>query len=170
MIDSFFPWLSESWFKIAVILFVAVLINRYAKRLLRQTIDKLVQNKIEGDNKRRVDTLVGVLGGTIRFVVWIIAFMLILPEFGVDPAPILAGVGLLGLAVGLASKDIIADFISGLFILLEDHYHIGDIVKVAGVEGKVELITLRRTILKDENGVVHSVPNSQIKIVSKNLK
>ena len=92
--------------------------------------------------------------------------MMILPEFGVNVAPILAGVGLIGLAVGMAARDIISDFISGLFILLEDQYRVGDAVKLAGIEGTIEEITLRKTILKNSEGTRYSIPNSQIKIVA----
>ena len=93
---------------------------------------------------------------------------MVLPELGVNTAPILASVGVAGLAIGMASKDIVSDFVSGLFIILEDQYHLGDKVKVAGLEGKVIEITLRRTIIKDGEGRTHSIPNSKVTVVSKN--
>ncbi|MDP1538616.1 MAG: mechanosensitive ion channel, partial [bacterium] len=92
------------------------------------------------------------------------------PELGVNIAPILAGLGLMGLAVGMAARDIISDFISGLFILLEGQYYVDDKVKISGIEGVVKEITLRRTIIRDDTGVLHSFPNSQIKLVSKKEK
>ena len=119
---------------------------------------------------KRAKTLISIFGGSLKFIIWIVAFLMILPEFGINIAPILAGIGLLGLAVGMAARDIISDFISGLFILLEDQYCIGDKVKVSGIEGIVQEITLRRTILRNGEGVFYSIPNSQIKIVAKNLK
>ena len=165
MLDIY-GWLSAHFFKISSILIVAFLINHFLKNFLKKIIQKTVKDKLQKDSKR-VDTLVGVFGKTLSFVVWVAALLMVLPEFGIDIAPILAGVGLMGLAVGMAARDIISDFISGLFILLENHYDVGDSVKVAGVEGKVHEITLRRTILRDEAGVLHSIPNSQIKTVSK---
>lgn len=170
MLETSFSWFGDNGLRIIIIFIAAILVNRFSKSFLQKAIKKTTKDKLQGDGKKRADTLVSVFGGTIKFVVWIIAVMMILPEFGVNIAPILAGVGLLGLAVGLAARDIIADFISGLFILLEDHYHIGDTVKIAGMEGVVQEITLRRTILKDAEGVLHSIPNSQIKIVTKKGK
>ncbi len=170
MLETSFSWLGDHGIKMIIILIAAILISRFSTIFLKKAIKKTTKDKFQGDGKKRADTLVSVLGGTIKFIVWIIAIMMILPEFGVNIAPILAGVGLLGLAVGMAARDIIADFISGLFILLEDQYHVGDTVNVAGVNGEVKEITLRRTILKDADGVSHSIPNSKIKIVTKKSK
>jgi len=77
---------------------------------------------------------------------------------------------LVGLAMGMAAKDILADFIAGLFILLEGQYYVGDKIKISGLEGEVKEITLRRTIIRDEAGIIHSFPNSQIKLFSKKEK
>ena len=149
---------------------ITLVIEFIKNSFLKKAIKGTVKNRLQGERKKRVDTLVSIFGGTIKFIIWIVAIMVILPEFGVNIAPILAGVGLMGLAVGMAAKDIIADFISGLFLLLEDHYRVGDRVNVAGMDGVVQEITLRRTILKDAEGVSHSIPNSQIKVVTKKLK
>ncbi len=92
---------------------------------------------------------------------------MILPEFGINTAPILASLGVAGLAIGMAAKDIVSDFIAGLFIIMENQYRLGDKVKVAGLEGKVKEITLRRTILESEDGSTHSIPNSKVAVVSK---
>ncbi|HOE15376.1 MAG TPA: mechanosensitive ion channel [Candidatus Paceibacterota bacterium] len=92
---------------------------------------------------------------------------MILPELGINITPILASLGIVGLAVGMAAKDIIADFISGIFILLEGQYYIGDEVNISNIEGQVQEITLRKTILKDKDNMIHIIPNSQIKIVSR---
>ena len=73
----------------------------------------------------------------------------------------------MGLAVGMAAKDIISDFIAGLFIILENQYCIGEEIKVAGVEGKVKKITLRKTIIKSSDGSIHSIPNSKVTVISK---
>lgn len=163
-------WLLSSGIKVILILIVAVLINRFFKVFLKKAISKQIKGRVDGEQKKRAETLISVFGGTIKFIVWITAFLMILPEFGVNIAPILAGLGLLGLAVGMAARDIISDFISGLFILLENQYHVGDKVKIAGVEGQVREITLRRTIIKDEAGLLHSIPNGQIKAVAKRIE
>ena len=78
----------------------------------------------------------------------------------------LAGLGVIGIAVGFGAQTLIKDYLSGLFIILEDPYDVGDVVRVGGIDGLVEEIGLRRTILRDLDGIVHSVPNSEIKTAS----
>jgi len=171
--DSFqnlINWSLSGGIKIVLVLLAAFLTSLFLKIFIGKVISGHIKNKINGERKKRVETLVGIFSGTLSFVIWIIAVLMILPEFGLEIAPLLAGLGLAGLAVGMAAKDIIADFISGLFILLEGQYFIGDRVRISGIEGEVKEITLRRTILRDETGILHSFPNSQIKLVSKKEK
>lgn len=160
-------WFLSNGIKIILILFGALVINHVLRAFIEKVINKQIENRINGGKKKKAETLIGIFGGTLKFIIWIAAVLMILPEFGVNVAPILAGLGLVGLAVGMAARDIISDFISGLFILLEGQYNLGDKVKIAGLEGEVKEITLRRTTIKDEAGVLHSIPNGQIKIVAK---
>lgn len=165
------PWFFSHGIKIASILLSAFLINRFLQVLIEKIVKRTVEKRVdELENKKRADTLISIFGGTLNFIIWIAALLMILPEFGVNIAPILAGVGLLGLAVGMGARDIISDFISGIFILLEDQYRIGDEVKITGIEGRVSEITLRRTTIRSEDNVFHSIPNSQIKVVAKKSK
>lgn len=163
-------WLSSHGIKIFFILIGAYLLNRFFQIFVGKIIQKEIVKKITKEEKKRTETLISVFRGTFRFVVYIIAFLMILPEFGINIAPILAGLGLVGLAVGMAAKDLISDFISGIFIILENEYQVGDIVKIAGVEGKVKEITLRKTVIVDKEGFSHSIPNSQIKLISKKVE
>jgi len=141
----------------------AIFLDVFAKKIVK----KMVGEKIDKAHKERAETLIGVFGGTSKFVVGILTLLMILPEFGVNIGALLAGVGLLGLAVGMASRDIISDFLSGIFIILEDQFHVGDRVKIAGVEGEVIEMTLRRTVIKDGDNMLHLIPNGQIKTVGK---
>lgn len=166
-IQSIIPWFLSHGIKIILILIAAIFINRFLKAFLEKAIIKQIKNRIDGEKRKRAETLISVFGGTLNFIIWITAILMILPEFGVNIAPILAGLGLIGLAIGMAAKGIISDFISGLFILLEGQYHVGDKVKIAGIEGQVKEITLRRTIIKDEAGLLHLIPNGQIKAITK---
>jgi small conductance mechanosensitive channel len=170
LLQNLTNWFLSNGIKIVLILAVAFFVNRFLKIFIKKGINQYVKNKINGERKKRVETLIGIFSGTLSFVIWVVALLLILPDFGINIAPILAGLGLAGLAVGMAARDIIADFISGLFILLEGQYFIGDRVRISGIEGEVKEITLRRTILRDETGTLHSFPNSQIKLVSKKEK
>ena len=90
----------------------------------------------------------------------------IFPEIGVNPTPLLAGAGLVGLAIGMGSRNLIQDYLAGLFILLEDQYRVGEEVEILGKKGKVIDLNLRRTIIRDTEGIIHSIPNGQIKVVS----
>lgn len=169
LLQNLIPWLLSHGIKIILILFVAYLISRFLKVFIEKIIKKQIKDRVNEEQRKKAQTLISVFGGTLKFIIWIVAFLMILPEFGINIAPILAGLGLVGLAVGMAARDIISDFISGLFILLENQYCVGDKVKISGIEGVVEEITLRRTTIKDGEGVLHSIPNSQIKTVAKKL-
>jgi small-conductance mechanosensitive channel len=98
----------------------------------------------------------------------VVGLLTILPEFGVNIGALLAGAGLVGLAVGFGAQSLVKDVISGLFILVENQYGKGDVVNVAGVGGVVEDVNLRRTVVRDLDGAVHSIPNGEV-AVSSNL-
>ena len=125
------------------------------------------KNIIGESQKRRIRTVLKALKGFLSFLIWSIAAITALPEFGFNLAPILAGLGLAGFAVGMAAKDLLTDFISGLFIVIEGEYNIGDKVKLAGVTGKVLGISLRRTILEGKNGAILIIPNREIKLIKR---
>jgi small conductance mechanosensitive channel len=169
--QNIITWVLAHGIKIVLILIATILINRFLKAFIKKSITGRVENKILGaDGKKRGETLISIFEGTFKFISWVIAFLMILPELGVEVAPLLAGVGVVGLAISMAARGIVSDFISGLFIILENQYYIGDRVKIAGIEGVVKEITLRRTIIEDENGMSHLIPNSKITIVSKKNK
>ena len=167
LIRQNFNWVLSSGLKIALILIAAFLVNWFLNKLINNLVRDKIKGIVANDRKKRAETLASVLVGTSEFIIWIIAVLMILPEFGVSIAPILASLGILGLAVGMAARDILSDFISGLFILFEGQYYIGDTVKILGMEGEVQEITLRRTILKDKARLYYSIPNGQIKVVAK---
>lgn len=153
--------------KIILILSAAYLLNRFSRLFAGRIIRSRIKDKINGEQRKRAKTLISIFDGSLKFIIWIVAVLMILPELGINVAPILASLGLAGLAIGMAAKDIISDFISGFFILLEDQYSVGDKVKISEIEGVIEKVTLRKTTIKDKSGVLYSVPNSQIKIVAK---
>ena len=162
------PWFWTHGIKVLLVLATAFFVNRFLRVFIEKAIRGFIKRQINGEDKqKRAETLISIFSGTLKFIVSVLAILMVLPEFGINIAPILAGVGLLGLAVGMAAKDIISDFIAGFFILLEDQYHIGDVIEVAGLKGRVKDFTLRRTVLSDEEGNFHLVPNSQIKTVTK---
>jgi small conductance mechanosensitive channel len=166
--ESFLP----IFFKLIKILIVLILIfslNSSFSFFLKKYLKNIIKRKEEGERQKRIQTLLSTIGGTFSFIVWILFIFFVLYEFGINILPLIASLGLVGFAVSMAAKDILSDFISGIFVLLEDQYHVGDKIKVGNLEGEVVEFNLRRTIIKDENGVFHLIPNSQIKIVSKKV-
>jgi len=163
-------WLGVHGVRIIFIIIGAYLIDHFLQIFVKKIIQGRLVGKVDTDRKKRIETLTSVFSGTLKFIIYIIAILMILPEFGINITPILSGLGLAGLAVSMAARDLISDFISGIFIVLEDQYQLGDEVIIAGIKGKVKEMTLRRTIIVDENNICHSIPNSQIKLVSKKLE
>ncbi len=122
--------------------------------------------RYEAVDERRVLTIGNVIRWTGRVVVLFSAAAMVLDVFDVNIAPLLTGAGVVGLAVGLGAQKLVQDFIAGIFILLEDQFHVGDGVEIAGISGWVEEMTLRVTKVRDFNGVLHIIPNSEIATVS----
>jgi small-conductance mechanosensitive channel len=120
----------------------------------------------DAEIERRADTIVSVVVRTAGVVFVIIGTVTVLAEFGVNITAIVTGLGIAGLAIALGTQALVRDAINGIFLLAEDQYRQGDVIKIADVTGTVEDISLRRTILRDEDGVVHSVPNGSIGVVS----
>jgi len=119
---------------------------------------------------RRVQTLSGGITTGAAIVIPIIALLMILSEVGVSVTPLLATAGVAGIAIGFGAQSFIKDIISGTFILMEDQYKKGDVVKVGGIAGLVEDLNLRRTVLRDLDGIVHSIPNSEVVTASNYTK
>jgi moderate conductance mechanosensitive channel len=113
---------------------------------------------------RTVGQLIARVGAAIILV---IAVLMVLGELGIDIGPAIAGLGLVGIAVGLGAQTLVRDWLAGIFVVLENQYSYGDLVRVAGVEGTVEDFSLRRTLLRDADGSFHSVPNGQILVATR---
>jgi small conductance mechanosensitive channel len=119
-----------------------------------------------GVRAQQLATLASVVNGAGTFVIIFLALIQSLNVIGLNVGPLLASAGIVGLAVGFGAQTLVHDVINGFLILLENQYDVGDGVRIAGVQGIVENMTLRRTVLRDADGTVHTVPNSEIKIVS----
>jgi len=172
-LNNLMPWLLFHGLKILAILIGAFLIRRFA----RIFIEKIVRKAVVANNflspeseKKRENTLISVFEGTFRAIIWIVAALMIIAELGVNIGPLLAGAGVIGLAVGFGAQYIIRDFFTGLFIILENQYRVGDVVCVKDICGEVENINLRMTILRDVDGAVHYIPNGEIKIATNKTK
>ncbi|MGC8873786.1 MAG: mechanosensitive ion channel family protein [Chloroflexia bacterium] len=115
---------------------------------------------------QRVQTIRGVLNTAVTVAVVLVGGTMVLRDLGVDIAPLLASVGVVGVALGFGAQALIRDVLAGLFILIEDQFSVGDTVSAAGVSGTVERMTLRTTVLRDPDGTVHFVPNGEMRVVS----
>ncbi len=162
-------WLLAHGPRMLLIVAGAWLVNKVALKL----IEKAVRLAVRGEGfsspeaeKKREDTLIHIFAVTLRVVLLTLAALMLLQEVGVMIAPILAGAGILGLAFGFGGQYLIRDVIAGLFIILENQYRIGDVADLGGISGLVEDISLRRTVLRDLEGVVHFVPHGEVKTVS----
>ncbi len=163
------PWLVEHGIKILIIIVGVYLLNyfsrRFVKRIVRVTVARDKSVSTEAENKRE-DTLVRVFTWTIRVLLFVLGVIMVIDEIGVSVGPILAGAGIVGLAVGFGGQYLIRDIISGFFIILENQYRIGDVINVNDTSGLVEDISLRMTTLRDMDGTVHFIPHGEIKKVS----
>jgi len=116
--------------------------------------------------KKREDTFIAVFDGTANVLIWVTVGLMLLSEIGVEIGPLLAAAGIAGVAIGFGGQYLIRDIISGLFILMENQYRVGDVVCFDSTCGLVENISLRMTTLRDLDGTVHHVPHGEVKKVS----
>jgi small conductance mechanosensitive channel len=150
--------------KIGLILLGAFIAYRIVKAMV-QKFEKKVRKEdalVATEMEKRAKTLARIVQTALIAVILVIAFMMMIKELGLDIGPIIAGAGILGLAIGFGAQTLVKDVISGFFILMEDQYRVGDVVEVAGIGGQVEQMSLRITILRDLEGKVHYVPNGSI--------
>ena len=165
--DDAFYFLRHQVPRIVAILLVAFVLSRLLK-LVAKHFSELGnrQNLPSYVRSQQIRTLSSVIYSIGLFVILFIAAMQILALLGVNMGPLLASAGVAGIAIGFGAQTLVKDFINGFFILAENQYAIGDTVKIAGVQGVVENLTLRRTVLRDADGTVHTVPSSDIQVVS----
>jgi len=144
----------------------------FGRIILKLIVKRLIRVVSDGDNKhvsqkeKRAETLGHIIVATGNIVIYLIILLMILSLFGVDIRPILAGAGVVGLAIGFGAQSLVKDFISGLFILVENQYGIGDKVKIGSFEGRVIRITLRSTVLRDDEEKIFYISNGLIKDVT----
>lgn len=152
--------------KILLIVIGALVLIRILRASTRGMLALRTRRLAPGLRAQQIQTLASVINSIGTFVILFVAILQVLPYLGLNLGPLLASAGIAGLAIGFGAQTLVHDFINGFFVLLEDQYSIGDTIRVAGVKGAVEDMTLRRTVLRDDDGTVHIIPNSQIQIVS----
>ena len=167
-LDSTLNWLQNNGVTILITVILAIT-SLFLLRFIIHRIKNKVQSLDEEDGSlldKRTETISRVIWTTGMVLIVGTALLIILDELGIPIFPVLASVGFVGLAFGLGAQTLVKDMISGLFVLIEDQYTIGDVVEIAGVGGTVESITLRKTTVRDLYGTIHHIPNGEVRTVA----
>lgn len=153
--------------KIIIIVIGAWIVTRTTRLAGRKILDYTQDEDpaTKSEREKRAETLVNIVRNAIKIFIYIVASFMVLKEVGVDIAPLLAGVGIAGLAIGFGAQTLVKDFLTGFFILMENQYRVGDVVKIGDHAGLVEKIKLRTTVLRDLEGIVHIIPNGEVQSV-----
>ncbi|HEY6368185.1 MAG TPA: mechanosensitive ion channel family protein [Candidatus Binatia bacterium] len=180
--EKFFPRLFEIGFDfVQASLAVALIIGAayVGLKLLRLGFNRLeallvraagVAEVVPGTTTKRIRTLMSVLWTIVVGLVWFVAVLTILGQIGVNVTPILAGAGIVGLAIGFGAQNLVKDLVSGFFLILENQVRVGDVAVINGTAGLVEAISFRTIVLRDEAAVVHVFPNGSITTLSNMTK
>jgi len=163
-------WFLEHGTSILLILAVGIVLWLALKKFLPSLLNRAMAKPRRGESregrKKRADTLLAVFMGLGRVLIILLVAFMILSELQINIGPILAGLGIVGIAVGFGAQYLIRDLIAGVFILLENQYRVGDVARIADIAGLVEEVNLRKTVLRDLDGIVHHVPNGEIRVAS----
>ena len=162
-------WFTGAPLNITVIIILALSISRFGQRWITQfmnrvaTADLIPGPKRSGiRQKERAKTTSTVLKSTLNGVIWLIAIFMILAEFGLNLGPLIASAGVIGVALGLGAQTLVRDILSGIFMLVEDQYGVGDKIDVLDVQGVVETVGLRITTVRDGKGTIWYLRNGEI--------
>jgi small conductance mechanosensitive channel len=182
-------WLVEGPLRILLIIAIAFVLNRYGRKIVSRFAANLAEPTIDEDEldeasavkrsihrlkvmrerkaraAQRAETLGVVLRSLLSGVIWTVSVVLILGELGINLAPLIASAGIAGIAFGFGAQSVVRDFLAGMFVLIEDHYGVGDYIDAGEASGTVELVSLRATRMRDASGVLWIVPNGEIKRV-----
>jgi small-conductance mechanosensitive channel len=176
LLSSTTDWVIKELPGIIIMVIALLIILRVARfsisRLKKALIRKAEKDETvdESEAEKRIDTLTGILLGAVRIVLYTVFCIMLLGKFGIDIGPLLASAGILGLAVGFGAQELVRDYISGFFILLEDQLRAGDVAVINGTGGLVENIGLRIISLRDFSGTVHIFQNGKISSLSNMTK
>jgi len=174
LLGEFSNWLVSSGLRIVLIIVGVWLGLKFVHLFIHRVIEQAVTRtyRIQDDKaiEKRVSTIHRIVYSALHIVAWIVVALIVLSELGIDIGPLLAAAGVAGFAIGFGAQYLIRDLIAGLFIILEDQFRKGDVVKIGGIAGLVEDITLRKTVLRDLDGIEHHVPNGEINTTSNYTK
>jgi small-conductance mechanosensitive channel len=166
---EFLDWMAGTPLRVLTIVVAAALIQSFGSRAITRAMNKLASvdlvpgpRNIVARQKERASTIGGVLSATLKSATWVIATAMALGEFGFDLGPLIASAGIVGVALGLGAQTLVRDILSGIFMLIEDQYGVGDTVEVLEIEGVVEKVGLRVTTVRDGQGTLWYLRNGEI--------
>ena len=176
LVSQTVTWLISTLPSLLIIAILAFILLKVANLFLRRIKPIMLKHMGSGSDldsrelEKRLDTLLGILRSIIKVVIWVMVGMLVLRKIGIDIAPIIAGAGIVGLAVGFGAQELVRDLIAGFFMLLENQIREGDVAIVNGTGGLVEHVGMRTIVLRDLSGVVHVFQNGKINTLSNMTK
>ncbi len=157
-------------FDIVLIICLVYISRKFSQMIITRIVRKALSShryKTARDERLREETLVSTITAGVHVFIWIMGGMLILSELGINIAPLIAGAGIAGVALGFGAQSMVKDFLAGIFIVFENQYRVGDVVEFnQTISGTVSRITLRTTVLRDLDGNVHHIPNGMIGIAT----
>jgi small-conductance mechanosensitive channel len=169
-------WFSGAPLRVFVIVLIAVVSHYLGNRAIDRAVAKLASADLKpgpgvvARQAERARTIGTVLTSIYNAFIWVIATGMVAAEFGFDLGPVIASAGIVGVALGLGSQTLVKDFLSGIFMLAEDQYGVGDTVKVGEIEGNVEKVGLRITTVRDVHGTLWFLRNGEILVVGNKSK
>jgi len=162
------PWLSMRLFKAGLFFLGAFLLDHAWRALLRRI--KVAALRRDPANEKELERRLDTIGGVARRIgsisLFVVAFLMTLADFGVQVGPLVAGLGIVGVAVGFGSQFLVRDLITGFFLIAEDQFRVGDSVKIADCSGTVETIAIRTVSVRALGGELHTVPNGEVRVVT----
>lgn len=176
LLETLQDWVVKELPLVLILTIALLILLRVIKLSIKRLKKTLVKHAAKAEDtdveesEKRINTLISIVWGLLKIFLWAIYIMLILQHFGVNIGPILASAGILGLAVGFGAQELVRDFISGFFILLENQVRTGDVAIIDGTGGLVEKIELRTITLRDFSGTVHIFQNGKISNLSNMTK
>ena len=165
--ETIIPALTRIILIMAVTMLVNFMLSRLMLRIERRIESRGInEGEVLSESRRRAQTIAGLIRQVLSVSLWLVAMLLIMQETGVEVGPILAGAGIVGVALGFGAQAMVADLIAGFFLILENQVRIGDAARVNGTWGMVEQISFRTLVLRDMSGEVHIFPNGSISTMS----
>ncbi|MHB1324762.1 MAG: mechanosensitive ion channel family protein [Thermoleophilia bacterium] len=170
-LDRIYNWAATSGLRIVAMVLGAIVLYyviRSASRRLIKVAGRKVSDSdlVSREQEMRARTLAGIIRSLIIGTLIAVVSLMILRELGYDIGPLIATAGIVGVAIGFGAQTLVKDIIGGFFVLLEGQFYVGDVIQVGLVKGKVEAIKLRTTLVRDGEGILHIIPNGEMRVVS----